>query len=59
MGLSEIVALAPASWVPTPETTAPSTDDFSTSDLPVRRLDLTDGQRLWGIWRLNRKGRRG
>ena len=40
----EIVALAPPSWVPTPETTAPTTDEFGSSDLPLHRLDLTDGE---------------
>ncbi len=47
VALRDIIALAPASWVPTPETTAPTTDAF-TSDLPVPRLDLTDSQRFVG-----------
>jgi hypothetical protein len=46
--LAEIVALAPPSWVPTPETTGPTSDEFGTSDLPVHRLDLTDGERFVG-----------
>lgn len=48
MPLSRIVALAPQSWVPTPESTAPTSDEFGTSDLPVHRLDLTDGERFVG-----------
>lgn len=46
--LSEIVALAPGTWVPTPETTAPTSDEMDSSDLPVHRLDLTDGERFVG-----------
>lgn len=45
--LRDIIALAPATWVPTPESTAPTIDAF-TSDLPVPRLDLTDSQRFVG-----------
>lgn len=48
MPLSGIVALAPQSWVPTPESTAPTSDEYGTSDLPVHRLDLTDGERFVG-----------
>lgn len=48
LALSGIVALAPGSWVPTPETTAPTSEDMDTSDLPVHRLDLTDGERFVG-----------
>lgn len=48
MPLSGIVALAPQAWVPTPESTAPTSDEFGTSDLPVHRLDLTDGERFVG-----------
>ncbi len=46
--LSDIVALAPSAWVPTAETTAPTSEDMDTSDLPVHRLDLTDGERFVG-----------
>ncbi len=46
--LSEIIALAPPSWVPTPDTVAPTADEYGTSDLPIHRLDLTDGERFIG-----------
>lgn len=55
IALKDIIALAPAAWVPTPETTAPVTDGF-TSDLPIHRLDLTDGQRFVGEFPGGRPG---
>jgi hypothetical protein len=45
--LKDLVALAPAGWVPTAESTA-AVDDARTSDLTMQRLDLTDSQRLVG-----------
>jgi hypothetical protein len=48
MPLRDAVALAPLSWVPTPDTVEPSAD-ANTSDLPVHRLDLTDSQRFVGL----------
>jgi hypothetical protein len=47
--LADIVALAPPSWAPTPEVADPRSDEADTSDLPIRRLDLTDGQRFVGV----------
>jgi hypothetical protein len=47
VALKDIIALAPASWVPTAETSGPERD-AETSDLPVPRLDLADSQRFVG-----------
>lgn len=48
MPLRDAIALAPAAWIPTPETTGASPEG-KTSDLPVHRLDLTDSQRFVGM----------
>lgn len=45
--LREVIALAPPSWMPTPESVAPLLGD-RIGDAQSQRLELTDGQRIIG-----------
>ncbi len=45
--LDSVVAIAPISWIPTPESVAPPLGERS-SEAALQRIELTDGQRLVG-----------